>query len=179
MKLLGSEGLKTLSEYLKQTMRTADDLTSAVSGMGADIQGLTGQLSSALQEVEGCLNKLDAAKADIAVRQEFVLAADSWTKNSGESTSGPWYPYCCSLTVVGVTADFRIDAVLNAASADIATVCGLCPTTETADGVVIFRSRLVPEANISGQIYIMQGSEATGADQDQTSEDGSKEKGES
>lgn len=171
MKLLGSDGLKTLGEYLKQTMKTADGLTSAVSGMGEDIQGLTGQLAGALQEVENCLNELDAVKANIAVRQEFALAADSWTENSDENVSISGYPYCCFLVVVGVTANSRIDAVLDAASADIAAICGLCPTTETADGIVIFRSRLVPEASIGGQIYIMQGSEAAGTIGDQMPEE--------
>ena len=170
MKLLGSDGLKTLGEYLKQTIKTADGLTSAVSGMGADIQGLTGQLTGALQEVENCLNELDAVKANIAVRQEFALAADSWTENSDEIVPISGYLHCCTLAVAGVTANSRIDAVLDAASADIAAACGLCPTTETADGIVIFRSRLVPEASISGQIYIMQGPEAAGTDGDQTPE---------
>lgn len=170
MKFLGSDGLKTLGGYLKQTMKTADGLTSAVSGMGADIQGLTGQLAGALQEVENCLNALDSVKANAAVRQEFALAADSWTENSDETVPVLGYPHCCTLAVAGVTANSRIDAVLDTVSANIAAACGLCPTTETADGIVIFRSRMAPEASISGQIYIMQGPEATGTDGDQTPE---------
>lgn len=156
MKFLGSDGLKVLSEHLKQTMKTADGLTSAVSGMGEDIQNLTGQLAGALQEVENCLNGLDATKANVAVKQEFTLAADSWIENTDETVLPSGYLHCCTLRIAGVTANSRIDAVLDAASVYIAAACGLCPTTETADGIVIFRSRIVPQASISGQIYIMQ-----------------------
>ena len=170
MKLLGSDGLKTLSEYLKQTMKTADGLASAVSGVGEDIQGLTGQLAGALQEVENCLNELDAVKANIAVRQEFTLAVDSWAEDLAEEAPITEYPRHYALAVEGVTANSRIDAVLDAASVDIAAACGLCPTTETAEGLVIFRSRSAPKTNISGQLYITQGADAPGASGAQTTE---------
>lgn len=170
MKLLGSDGLKTLSEYLKQTMKTADGLTSAVSGMGEDIQGLTGQLAGALQEVENCLNELDAVKANIAVRQGFTLAADSWNDDLNEDAPATEYPRRYALAVEGVTANSRIDAVLDAASVDVAAACGLCPTTETADGLVIFRSRSAPATSISGQLYITQGAEAAVASDVQKAE---------
>lgn len=170
MKVLGFDGLKTLSDNLKQTMKTADGLSSAVSGLGGDIQGLTGQLANALQEVENCLNELDTVKANIAVRQEFTLSATGWSEGVEEDASAGEYLRHYSLAVEGVTANSRIDAVLDSASVEIAAACGLCPTTETADGVVIFRSRSAPTANLSGQLYITQGAEGADAGGTQTIE---------
>ncbi len=170
MKVLGFDGLKTLSDNLKQTMKTADGLSSAVSGLGGDIQGLTGQLAGALQEVENCLNELDAVKANTAVRREFILFPASWSEEMEMETPIAKYPHRYVLEVAGVTPNSRIDAVLDASSIDVAAACGLCPTTETADGIVIFRSRSAPTANLSGQLYITQGAGDAGASDAQTTE---------
>lgn len=154
-KLLDFNGLKTLSAIIKQIRTAADDNSSAVSGLGDDVQELTSQLAAALSEVESCLTELDNVKANIAIRKDLSLAADGWVEAEDEDAIE--YPYKYALPIADVTENSRADAVLDASSAEIAAYCHMSTTTETVAGSVIFRSRTVPEAAITGQLYITQG----------------------
>ncbi len=94
--------------------------------------------------------RLDALEAGVPVGMEMTLAANGWTNNSGDAN----YPYQYRLTVDGITAASRADAVLDAGSVAAASVCGVCAVSETADNTVIFKSRTAPTANLTGTLYI-------------------------
>lgn len=161
MKFVDFTGLKTLSAYLKQTMLMAGENSSAISGLTDDVQGISGHLTATLKEVENCLNELETAKANIAIRQEFTLAASGWV----EDKATPDYPFKYVFVVEGITPADRVDAVLTTASMDTASSCKLSPTTETVNGGVIFRSCVAPGNDISGQLYITQDVDSSNAAQ--------------
>lgn len=156
-KLFDLSGLTALISTIKQIRTTAGDNAAAVSDLGDDMQGLTRQLADALGEIEQYLTE------NIAVMQEFTLEVTGWTEDNSVAA----YPYKYVFAAEGVTVNSRADAVLDAASADIAANCQMSTTSETAEGSVIFRSRTRPASAISGQLYITMGagSAASGANQ--------------
>lgn len=155
MKILDYTGLQTLSNFVKQIKGSADANASAVSDLRDDLQGLASKLADVLNEVGGCIETLDSEKAYIAVRKSFSLAVSGWVENDNEEDFDYAYKYV--LSVQGVSADTRVDAVLDSNSSSIAGQCEMCPTTESGSGTVVFKTRTIPEEALTGQLYITQG----------------------
>lgn len=154
MKAFAAGGLEALTAYIKQMKLNADSLQE-------DFAELAQKVSEALQEVGGAIQSLDATKAYVAARMGFTLNAASWVEDSSGTETALEYPYKYTLALQGVTADTRVDAVLNPVSASLAGLSDMCPVTETAANAVIFRSRTAPEDNLSGTLYITQGETET------------------
>lgn len=81
-KVLSDGGLQALVNQTKANKTAAAENSVAVEGLASDFQAMSGQMSDALGEVEGCLNQLDTDKAD----KEAVNAAlgDCVTKSQLE-----------------------------------------------------------------------------------------------
>lgn len=95
-------------------------------------------------------NRLDVLEAGTPKGYALTLAANGWTNDSGDAN----YPYRYKLTVDGITAASRADAVLDAGSVAVASECGVCAVSETAQNTVIFKSRTAPTADLTGTLYI-------------------------
>lgn len=161
MKVLDYNGLSTLSAFVKQVKKTSDGNASDVSSLRTDLQELTSRLTDVLAEVGDCIEALDANKAYIAVRKEFSLAADGWVEDTSEA--GIEFGYKYVLAISGVTAEARVDAVLDGSSSILAGEYGMAAFTETVEGGVVFRCRSIPDIALSGQLYITQGAAETAA----------------
>lgn len=94
--------------------------------------------------------RLDALEASSSVRNNLILSSGNWTNDSGDED----YPYQYVLTVEGVTAASRVDAELDDGSIAVATACGMCSVTKTAENAVIFKSYTCPAADLTGYLYI-------------------------
>lgn len=161
MKVVTYDGLATLSEFIKQVKKTSDGNSSDVTSLQNDLQELASQLAAVLTEVGDCIETLDSSKAYIAVRKDFSLATDGWVEDTDGDSDGYAYKYVFSVS--GVTAEARVDAVLNSASATVAGEYGMAPVTESVENGVVFRCRTIPETALTGQLYITQGADETAA----------------
>lgn len=94
--------------------------------------------------------RLDALELNATKSYTLTIPANGWTNDSGDAE----FPYQCKLTVDGVTSASRADAVLDSGSVAIASDCGVCAASETADNTVIFTSRTAPTASLTGVLYI-------------------------
>lgn len=135
-------------------------LTTYIKNFRTDFETLVLKVNDALQEIGGAISELDDEKAYIDANMSFTLAAASWVSDSSGGSVAAQYPYKYTLALTGVTADTRVDAVLDAVSAANAGICGMCPVTETAANAIIFRSRTRPTAALAGTLYFTQGETA-------------------
>lgn len=94
--------------------------------------------------------RLDGLEENRPKGRAMTLSPDVWTRDSEDDN----YPYQYILTVQGTTEASRADAVLDIASVATAYGCGMCPTTETAEDSVIFKSCEKPASDITGVLYI-------------------------
>lgn len=94
--------------------------------------------------------RLDALEANATQKQDLTLAASGWTDDSGDTK----YPYQYILTVTGVTTASKADAVLDDASVEVASECGVHPNTNTGADTVIFKSKTAPADALTGVLYI-------------------------
>lgn len=115
------------------------------------------QLRNTANRVDDEMDALDAKNADIAKRYDMNLAASGWALD-GENAV-----YVYTYNIAGVTAEHRADAVLDDISAKLAAGFGMYPTTETVTNGVVFKSKKLPESNLTGQIYITESVAAAAA----------------
>ena len=141
-KVFAPGGLEALTEYIKD--------------LRGDLAELATRVSDALQEVGGAILTLDESRAYVSARVSLTLAVSGWVEDSSAGVSDR-YPYKYVLALSGVSADTRVDAVLDALSSATAGACGLCSVTETGEDVVIFRSMTIPPTALTGTLYITQG----------------------
>jgi len=91
-KAFDESGLLALANLLKQAKNAAAENSAAVDGLGEDIQGMSGQITDILQEIDECLETLDNVKADTeAVEQALGGKQDKLTFDSAP-TSGSTNP---------------------------------------------------------------------------------------
>jgi hypothetical protein len=124
---------------------TLDQLRQSAEAQDEHVRSVLEAVTDAIEEVAENTEK----KATPPQFATFTLAKSGWKANS-ESNS---YSYRYELAA-DVTADSRADAILNAASGRAACACGLCGTTETAKGIVIFRAEQTPTADLAGELRI-------------------------
>lgn len=103
--------------------------------------------------IDGTMEELDGVKADKSEGVAVVIPTTGWSQDSGV------YPYYYDIPAEGVTAKDRADLALAPASIAAAIACGICPATETLAGVIRVRAAKTPEAEMSGEYWIMKGKE--------------------
>jgi len=150
-------GLVSLINSIKNIRTTANGAYRDVSDLQTDFSELVEKLNDVLNEVGGAIQSLDTSKAHIAARKEFALPVFAW----GESRAGDAesFPYSASLSIEGVTAEARVDVVLDAESSIVAGKAGVAPVSDSANGAVVFKSKEIPLGRLSGELYITQGAE--------------------
>lgn len=107
-----------------------------------------GHLKTLGNRVEEEIQKIDEKNADVPVRLDLTLAAANWTLSSDGVT------YVYTFPLAGITPSHRADAVLDCVSASKAAGFGVYPTTETVTGGVVFKSKKIPDSDLTGQLYI-------------------------
>ena len=116
-----------------------------------------------LEQLRDLAERSDARLDDLEARRvegyDLNLSSDNWTADSGDAN----YPYQYKLTVEGVTAASKADAVLDENSRTVAAGCGVCADSETADNTVIFKSRTAPTAHLTGVLYVIKKAALSGA----------------
>lgn len=168
--IFGVGALEVLTEYVKQTKSTANSAAEDVKSMRKDLVSLAECVNAVLQEIGGAILTLDSEKAYIAGRKEFTLSASGWTEDMDSDLIDYVYKY--TLTLPGITADTKVDAVLDVNSASSAGECEMCPVCETAANAVIFRSRTAPGEDLAGILYITQGEAEKSDAEEETTEKG-------
>lgn len=136
-------GLSALLLNILQIKQTADESSSAVSGLGEDFAAFTEKVADNI-----------AAKQDKPKATSCTIPKTGW---ESDATSG--YPKYYDMPVTGVTAKDRVEITLAPAGLSTAVKCGLCPTCETLEGKVRLRATSVPEAAIAAEYWIEQGKE--------------------
>lgn len=111
-----------------------------------------------LQEfAERADERLDRLELNLEKGQDMTISKSGWTSDSGDEN----FPYQYVLSVEGVTAASRANAVLDDGSVVVASACGMCAACNTADGTVVFKSYTVPTADLTGKLYIKKKQAAT------------------
>lgn len=135
--------LDLLFQKIVQIKQTADESSSAVSGLGEDFAEFS---EVAAQDA--------ARKQDKPKATACSIPAAGW---ESDKTSG--YPKYYDMPVAGVTEKDRVDITLAPAGLSAAVKCGLCPTCESLAGKVRLRAASVPDAAIAAEYWIEQGKE--------------------
>lgn len=154
---LNTGGLKELVNYIKTVKKNADTNTKGLSDLQDTVTELSDRIVEVLGEIGGAIEQLDSSKAYLSVRQEFTLQHENWVDDSVSSMN---YPYKYDLPISGITPSAIADVVFDGDSIPKACYCGISSVSETGDGVVILRSKSIPESDLSGMIYITRGTES-------------------
>ena len=93
-KAFDNSGLTALTNYLKNTKKTADESSSAVSELEDDFQVLVQQIGDITSEVDGCLTELETVKAEASALSSHtenttvhITAAERTAWNAKASTA--------------------------------------------------------------------------------------------
>lgn len=125
---------------------TKNHLKSLALKAKTEISEVANAAAEAIEEVEGL-------KPDKAQEVSVTIPTTGW------STDTNAYPKYYDLTADGVTPLDEVRVNPDPATAHNMTACGFCPTCETMDGKIRFRSTLVPTADILVRYRIQQGKE--------------------
>ncbi|WP_295761152.1 hypothetical protein [uncultured Oscillibacter sp.] len=153
IKLPLENGLAALCNHIKAIKQTAEQSGSAVSALAQATAG-------SIEEIEGILSE----KQDASNAVPFTVPAAGWASEeideNGEGEADMHeYSYYYDLAVGGITAKDRVDVTISPGSIGTATVCGLCPTTETLAGKIRLRSASRPNENIAAEYWLCSGKE--------------------
>ena len=113
---------------------------------------LAGNLSTEafLDFVKTADKRIDDLEASRPKARELTLYSSKWTSGSGDEK----HPYQYRLAVEGVTVASRADAFFDKASVIAASASGVCAVTDTVENAVVFTSRTVPTADLTGVLYV-------------------------
>ena len=111
------------------------------------------QVAQVAQAAAEAMEEMDAVKADKSEGVAVTIPTTGWD----ETKPGDAYPYYYDIAADGVTAKDRADLALAPASIQAAVACGMCPATETLAGAIRVRAAKTPEAEMSGEYWVMKG----------------------
>lgn len=152
IKLPLETGLAALCDHIKAVKQTAEQSGSAVSALAE-------ATAASMEEIEGILREKQEAASAVA----FTVPAAGWASmeidENDELEDIHGYPYFYDLAVDGVTVKDRADVTIAPGSVETATVCGLCPTTETLEGKIRLRSVNRPSEDIVAEYWLYSGKE--------------------
>ena len=74
-------------------------------------------------------------------------------------TVAPTEGFYYDIAAADVTAKHRADVTISRESLDAATVCGLCPTSETTEGKIRLRAMKAPTEAITAEYWLRSGKE--------------------
>lgn len=146
-KVFDAQSWSALLSLLGRMKKTADDNSSAVSGLGEDLVEYASETTKALQG-------MDTNKANKSSSVAITIPAAGWAQDGTAE-----YPYYLDVPVEGVTARDRADVTIVVSGLSAARACGLCPVSETSGGKIRFRAKVAPTADIEAEYWIMEGKE--------------------
>ena len=148
-----AETVPGADEAKADVLYLVQDKASGLYGIWALVDGAMVQVGSTAVDLDGYVTReeLDGVKADKSEGVAVVIPTTGWSQDSGV------YPYYYDIPADGVTAKDRADLALAPASIAAAAACGVCPATETLAGVIRVRAAKTPEAEMSGEYWVMKG----------------------
>ena len=105
-----------------------------------------------LEQFKGFMTKADERLDKLEVASEEIGETDE------EGTEAS-YPFYYDIAAADVTAKHRADVTISRESLDAATVCGLCPTSETTEGKIRLRAMKAPTEAITAEYWLRSGKE--------------------
>lgn len=141
-KTWADSGLNALADVIKQNR--AD-----IADQGTDIQTLTDQFTSTMQEVDSCLDALDSGKKDKSTFTCTILAQSGWVEISGG--------YAYDLADAAVTVSDSSETIVDPSCQTAASECGMATVSETGDGTIRYTAKEIPALDIAIQYRIIQG----------------------
>ncbi len=114
-------------------------------------------IASVASAAADAIGEVAAAKADKAEFIATSLSAENWAENADPETSAAGYAYRYALPVAEATAKDSADCIIAERHLPVASACGLCQTTDVADGLIYFYAAEIPAANISIQVRLIPG----------------------
>lgn len=111
------------------------------------------KLGESLKVVTNALTEMDENKVDKTSSVSSTIPTTNWVSDSTYSD----YPYRYDLEITGVTANDFVTIIVSPASFEIARKCGLCPTNESAAGIVKVWAKTAPTSAISIEYRIEEG----------------------
>lgn len=142
----------------KQTTRLSH-LKAAAEKAKSYAGGLVTELARVVTEA---LEELDSSKADKGSGVAFTIPTDGWNEVEIDETAEDTetsYAYYCDIVVEGITAKDRVDVTVAPAGIELATACGLCPTSESLAGKIRLRAVTQPSASIAAEYWLHSGKE--------------------
>lgn len=121
------------------------------------------QLKSFMTKADERLDKLEVGKENKVSPVSITIPTEGWASEEIEETDEEGteasYPFYYDIAAEGVTAKHRADVVISRESLDAATVCGLCPTSETTEGKIRLRAMKAPTKAITAEYWLRSGKE--------------------
>jgi len=111
------------------------------------------KLGESLKIITNAITEMDENKVDKTSSVSSTIPTTDWISDSTYSD----YPYRYDLKITGVTANDFVIIVVSPTSFNIARACGLCPTNESAAGVVKLWAKTAPTSAISIEYRIEEG----------------------
>ena len=111
------------------------------------------EIAEVASAVADALEELNAQKPDKSQEVSATIPVVGWDSDTSA------YPKYYDFIAIGVTAADEVIVNLDPDSVGIAVACGLCPTVETQDGKLRFRSLQVPTSAIAMKYRIQDGKE--------------------
>ena len=109
------------------------------------------------------LDKLEVGKENKVSPVSITIPTEGWASEeigeTDEEGTEASYPFYYDIAAADVTAKHRADVTISRESLDAATVCGLCPTSETTEGKIRLRAMKAPTEAITAEYWLRSGKE--------------------
>ena len=96
------------------------------------------QFKGFMTKADERLDKLEVGKENKVSPVSITIPTEGWASEeigeTDEEGTEASYPFYYDIAAADVTAKHRADVTISRESLDAATVCGLCPTSETTEG---------------------------------------------
>lgn len=130
-----------------------------IAQLQAGMEAAKAFTTSLFSFTSGAILELEETKTDKWAATPITIPASGWKLSEGQGAepSSETYPYYFDIEDENVTTLDRAEVTFSVGSLPEATSCGLCPTCETVNGRIRLWSSSKPEANITAEYWIEQG----------------------
>lgn len=121
--------------------------------MGNLCDAILYKLAVAVSTITAAIQEVDANKSDKINSVSSTIPTSDWVADSTYSD----FPYRYDLKITDVTANDFVTIIVSPSSFSVAEACNLCPTNESAAGIVKIWAKTVPTASISIEYRVEEG----------------------
>lgn len=111
------------------------------------------QFKGFMTKADERLDKLEVGKENKVSPVSITIPTEGWASEeigeTDEEGTEASYPFYYDIAAADVTAKHRADVTISRESLNAATVCGLCPTSETTEGKIRLRAMKAPTEAIT------------------------------